>query len=85
MADWFSKTYHNFSRGQDGASDVNSQAPWDQHFQRMLVAPRAQFGFEGIGNTHENPVGSQATYIAAREVYEWLGVPEKIGSFWHPW
>ena len=81
---WFSKIYHNFSRGNDGASDTNSQAPWDQHFQRMLVAPRAQLGFEGVGNTHENPVGSQATYLAAQEIYNWLGVPGKIGSFWHP-
>ena len=50
----------------------------------MLIAPRAQLGVEGIGNTHENPVGSQATYFAAQEVYRWLSVPEKIGSFWHP-
>jgi hypothetical protein len=46
---WFSKTYHNFSRTTDAYSDTNSQAPFDQHFQRMLVAPRAHFGFEGIG------------------------------------
>jgi len=28
------------------------------------------------GNTHENPVGSQATYFAAKEVYDWLGTIE---------
>jgi len=45
---WFSATYHNFSNGQSTDSDVNSNAPWDQHFLRMLIAPRAQFSFEGI-------------------------------------
>ena len=46
---WFSATYHNFSNGGDeDPENANSKAPWDQHFQRMLIAPRAQFGFEGI-------------------------------------
>ena len=82
---WFSATYHNFSRGEDAATDAlgGSGAPWDQHFQRALVAPRAQFGVEGLGNEHENPVGSQATYLAAKEVYDWLGAGERIGSMWH--
>lgn len=80
---WFAATYHNFSNGENASSDVSSRAPWDQHFQRALIAPRAQFGFEGIGNTHENPVGSQATYLAAKEVYAWLGVPEQLGTFFH--
>lgn len=29
-------------------------------------------------------VGSQATFVAAREVYEWFGMREKIGTFFHP-
>ena len=80
---WFSPSYHNFSRGEDAATDAASSAPWDQHFQRALVAPRAQFGVEGIGNEHENPVGSQVTYLAAAEVYAWLGAADRIGSMWH--
>ncbi len=80
---WFSATYHNFSNGENATTDAASSAPWDQHFQRVLVAPRAQFGFEGLGNEHENPVGSQATYVAAKEVYGWMGVPESIGTFYH--
>jgi hypothetical protein len=81
---WFAPTYHNFSNSEEAASDAGSSAPWDQHFQRMLVAPRAQLGVEGIRNEHENPVGSQATYVAARELYEWLGAGEMIGTFFHP-
>eukprot|EP01043_Picozoa_sp_COSAG02_P033168 COSAG02_NODE_2253_length_9348_cov_21.784842_2_plen_162_part_00 len=40
----FSATYHNFSNSMDAASDATSSAPWDQHFQRALIAPRAQLG-----------------------------------------
>ena len=80
---WFSRAYHNFSRGERASTDSGSNAPWDQHFQRSLIAPRAQFGFEGIGDVGQNPVGSQATYIATQEVYDWLGVPERLGAFWH--
>ena len=80
---WFSKTYHNFSNAKNASSDAQSNIPWDQHFQRALIAPRAQFGVEGIGNTHENPVGSQATYVAAKEVYTWFHAPEKIGTLFH--
>jgi hypothetical protein len=40
----FSSTYHNFSNGENAASDATSRAPWDQHFQRSLIAPRAHLG-----------------------------------------
>ena len=80
---WFTQRYHNFSREESADGDAQSNAPWDQHFQRMLVAPRAQFGFEGIGNEHENPVGSQATFHAAKVIYDWLNVSSKIGVFFH--
>ena len=49
----------------------------------MLIAPRAQLGFEGLLNQHENPIGSQATYTAARLIYEWYGAPSQIGVFFH--
>jgi hypothetical protein len=41
---WFAPTYHNFSNSEEAASDAGSSAPWDQHFQRMLVAPRGLAG-----------------------------------------
>ena len=50
----------------------------------MMVAPRAQLGVEGLLNGHENPEGSQATYTAAKIMYSWLGVPDKLGTFFHP-
>jgi hypothetical protein len=74
---WFTERYKSFNSAAEAI-------PWDQHFQRMMVAPRAQLGVEGVTNDHENPVGSQATYIAAQTVYDWLGVPQQLGSFFHP-
>ena len=55
------------------------RAPWDQHWQRMLVAPRAHMGLEGLTNEHENPIGSQATYLAAKTIYEWFKVCALLG------
>ena len=74
---WFTERYKSFNSAADAI-------PWDQHFQRMMVAPRAQLGLEGVTNDHENPVGSQATYLAAQTAYDWLGVPQQLGSFFHP-
>ena len=62
---WFGSRFGDFGDGNE------PHAPWDQHWQRMLVAPRAQLSLEGVNNTHENPVGSQATYTAARSIYDW--------------
>ena len=62
---WFGARFADFGDGNE------PHAPWDQHWQRMLVAPRAQLSLEGVNNTHENPVGSQATYTAARTIYDW--------------
>ena len=62
---WFGSRFGDFGNGNE------PHAPWDQHWQRMLVAPRAQMSMEGVNNTHENPVGSQATYTAARTIYDW--------------
>ena len=75
---WFHPRFAEFGAGEE------ERAPWDQHWQRMLVAPRAQLGVEGLSNEHENPMGSQASFTAARTVYDWLGVPGKIGIAFHP-
>jgi hypothetical protein len=55
------------------------QLPFDQHSLKALVAPRAQLSTEGLGDLWANPMGTQTTYIAARQVYEFLDVGDKIG------
>ncbi len=55
------------------------QLPFDQHSVKALVAPRAQLSTEGLGDLWANPMGTQATYLAARQVYEFLGAGDRIG------
>jgi endo-1,4-beta-xylanase len=56
--------------------------PFDQHEVKALIAPRGLLETEALGDTWANPKGSRQTYAAAKEVYTFLGVPEKIGIFY---
>lgn len=53
--------------------------PFDQHFLFALVAPRALLSTNALGDLWANPVGSQRVYLAAKEVYRFLGAPEQVG------
>ncbi|MEM7231594.1 MAG: SUMF1/EgtB/PvdO family nonheme iron enzyme, partial [Planctomycetota bacterium] len=53
--------------------------PFDQHFLKALVAPRALLCTESVDDEFANPLGSLVTSVAAQEVFEFLGVPEKNG------
>ena len=55
--------------------------PMDQHWVKALVAPRALLQTEALGDLWANPEGTQQTYVAAKEVYEFLGAGEKIGIY----
>ncbi len=55
------------------------QLPFDQHFLKALVAPRAQLSTEALADLWANPMGTQVTYVAARQVYEYLGASSRIG------
>jgi endo-1,4-beta-xylanase len=68
---WFSPGFDEFAKEVD-------KLPVDQHLLRALVAPRAQLSTEGTQDAWTNPEGSQLTYLAAKEVYKFLGVPDKI-------
>ena len=54
------------------------ELPFDQHFLKALVAPRALLTTEALGDLWANPQGSWQTHLAAREVYALLGVPQRI-------
>jgi hypothetical protein len=43
------------------------------------VAPRALLSIEGLGDLWANPPGTQITYQAAKVVYDYLGVGDRIG------
>ncbi len=74
---WFRPDFNEFVGHVD-------RLPIDQHLLRALVAPRALLSTEGTLDAWTNPEGSQLTYRAAREVYDFLGVPDRISIRFRP-
>jgi dienelactone hydrolase len=56
----------------------DQELPFDQNALKALVAPRALLTTEALGDAWANPIGTYQTYLAAREVYRFLGVEENI-------
>lgn len=50
--------------------------PFDLHFLRALIAPRAVISTDALEDTWANPYGTQINYAAAQEVFDFLGVPD---------
>jgi dienelactone hydrolase len=69
---WFAPDLHRYL-GRE------TELPFDQHSLKALIAPRALLTTEALGDPWANPEGSWQTHRAAREVYRFLGVEDKIG------
>ncbi len=69
---WFHPRFHDFIGNID-------RLPFDQHTLKALVAPRALLSTEALGDLWANPKGTQQTYLAAKEVFNFLGASDKIG------
>jgi hypothetical protein len=74
---WFTPRFADFAGKED-------QLPFDQHEVKALVAPRALLTTEALGDLHANPSGTLQTHRAAREVYKFLGYPERIAIHFRP-
>lgn len=59
-----------------------AELPFDQHYLKALVAPRALISTEGLGDLWSNPSGTFQTHLAAREVYRFLGAEERMGIWY---
>ncbi len=59
--------------------EKEERLPFDQHFLKALIAPRALLCTESIDDEFANPLGSLTTSVAAQKVFEFLGAPEKNG------
>ncbi len=55
-----------------------NELPFDQHYLKALVAPRALLTTEALDDHWANPMGAWQTHLAAREVYAFLGVRDHI-------
>ena len=74
---WFTPKLKDFVGRED-------EIPFDQHFLKALIAPRALLTTEALDDLHANPSGTYQTHLAAREVYKFLGRPEKIAIAFRP-
>lgn len=60
-----------------GRTGEEELLPFDLHFLKALVAPRALLTLDGFADTWANPYGTQITWMAADEVYQFLGAGGK--------
>jgi len=54
-----------------------NEIPFDANILASCIAPRGLVLVEGLDDEWANTFGTQAAWLAAAEVYEFLGVPEK--------
>ncbi|MGQ9919670.1 MAG: dienelactone hydrolase family protein, partial [Bryobacteraceae bacterium] len=73
--DWFHPRSRFFA-GQE------HRLPLDQNLLLALVAPRACLLSQALHDDNDPPWGVEQAYLSARTVYEWMGVPERLGIRW---
>lgn len=56
-----------------------AELPFDQHFLKALIAPRALLTTEALGDAWANPAGTWQTHRAAAEVFRFLGAENQLG------
>lgn len=66
-----------FSFEKFGKTLNENRLPFDLHFAKALIAPRALISTDGLRDVWANTFGTQITWRAAQEVFDFLGVPEK--------
>lgn len=73
-----------FGEGLGEYADDETMLPFDAHFLKAMVAPRTLFVSEAAGDLWSNPVGSWQTTEAAREVFDFLGVRDRLYWYFRP-
>lgn len=61
-----------------------NELPFDQHYLKAMIAPRALITTEAQGDHWANPAGTWQSHLAAAKVYALLGVGEKIACKFRP-
>jgi hypothetical protein len=69
---WFQADFKQFIGHVD-------QLPFDQHEVRALIAPRALLTTDSLDDTWANPLGTQQSFLASREVFKFLDAQNRIG------
>jgi hypothetical protein len=71
---WFHPRFRQFS-------DKETKLPFDQHFLKALVAPRALISVDALGDLWANPYGTQQSHRGAGPVFDFLGAADKLGIY----
>ena len=69
---WFGPHFDEFVGHVD-------QLPFDQHEMKALIAPRALLTTDSLDDLWANPLGTQISFQASREVFSFLGAADKTG------
>jgi hypothetical protein len=72
---WFGPCYFQYADRED-------RLPFDAHFAKALIAPRALVNCHARQDYWANPYGTELTHRAAKVVFDWLGVGDRIGLHW---
>jgi len=60
-------------------AENGQKLPFDQHFLKALVAPRALLTTEALGDLWANPAGAWHTHREAKAAYRFLNAESRIG------
>jgi len=72
---WLHPRYFQFA-------DKEDRLPFDSHFARAAVAPRALVNCHARQDYWANPYGTELTHRAAEVVFKWLNAGDRIGLHW---
>jgi hypothetical protein len=84
LADLLRNFPHWFNPDMAPYAGHEEALPFDQHFLKALVAPRILLETDAASDIWANPVGSNQTSLAAREVYRFLGKEENLVHTFRP-
>lgn len=72
---WFHPRFRDFAGKEN-------KLPFDQHFLKALVAPRALISVDALGDLWANPYGTQQSHRGAQPVFKFLGAGDKLGIYY---
>ncbi len=74
-AHWWTSKYYDLA-------GFETMIPFDAHFGKAVIAPRAFFNAHALQDYHANPFGTHIAHEAAKKVFRWLGVENNIAMHW---
>ena len=72
---WWHPRFFEFEGKED-------KLPYDAHFAKAVIAPRALFNAHAQQDYWANPYGTELTFRAADKVFQWLGAKDQQGLHW---